>query len=133
MAILNEKDLYVEIMKHFPRGHCQRVENTAGNGVPDINICEMGMEVWVEAKMVIPGGVILRKEQNGWGHRRAAAGGTVVVVAYDKYGLFNCWKFPDIQVSPWHRDDKYVKIENRPALSTDDLRLVKKFLFPGIL
>ena len=131
---MNEHDLYRKIAEQFPKGHVQRIETSTGSGVPDINICYLGMEAWVEAKMVIPGGVILRKEQFAWGMRRAQAGGMAAVLAAEEAGdLFYYWKFPDIQVTPWHRDDKYVKILNQPNLISQNLTHIKKFLFLGAL
>ena len=132
--IEDEKDLYREIATWFPRGHVQRIETTTGSGIPDINICLQSKEIWVEAKMVLPAGVILRKEQFAWGHRRVADGGQVFVLAYNaNEWMFYIWKFPDIQVSPWHNDAKYVRIDNKPAVAEVSIIAVKTFLFPDIL
>ena len=50
----------------------QRVENSAGPGTPDLNICFMGgREVWVETKIESQDGVMkIRPEQKAWHVRR---------------------------------------------------------------
>jgi hypothetical protein len=129
---MTEQDLYRKITNLFPApSHALRVENMIGSGIPDLNICHMGMEAWVECKLVIPGGVILRKEQYAWGMRRAAAGGTIAIIAFDNH-FYYAWRFPDLEVSPWHRDNKYVKVESLPHVTSEELSIIKKFLFPGV-
>lgn len=57
--------------------HPQRIENTAGSGVPDINCCLGGREIWIECKINQP---LLRPFQWAWINRRVNVGGKVFVI-----------------------------------------------------
>ena len=128
---MTEADLYRKIIALFPApSHALRVENMIGSGIPDLNICHMGCEAWVECKLTLNRETILRKEQYAWGMRRGTAGGNVWVFSLDGLRM-HCWSFPNIQVKPWHKDAKYVSITNNSMVSIDDLIHVKKILFPG--
>lgn len=64
--------------KNLPRWDWLRVENSAvGRGVPDLNGCFNGIEVWIENKTTEGWKVDLRPEQSAWAARRARAGGRV--------------------------------------------------------
>ena len=64
--------------KYLPRWDWQRVENSAvGRGVPDMNGCFSGVEVWIENKTTDGWAVDLRPEQYAWAARRIRAGGRV--------------------------------------------------------
>ena len=55
-----------------------RVENSGlGRGVPDLNGCLMGIEVWLELKATQGWAVLVLPEQAAWAERRARAGGRV--------------------------------------------------------
>jgi hypothetical protein len=115
----------------------QRIENTTENGVPDMNICRLGMEIWVESKVLHSKGVLLRKEQFAWGMRRSHSGGTVVVLCDDpQQAVMLGFRFPDIRVRPLG-DQVYVIISSPCHLrldkySPDTKKLLWKFLFPAI-
>lgn len=71
--------------------HSQRIENTAGSGVPDINCCWNGIEIWIECKMREP---LLRPFQWAWINRRVRAGGNVfVIVERETCFLVYCKEF----------------------------------------
>lgn len=71
--------------------HSQRIENTAGSGVPDINCCWRGVELWIECKMH---DALLRPFQWAWINRRVAAGGRVfVLVERETCFLLYCKEF----------------------------------------
>lgn len=79
---MNEKLVYHWLRSHHPSAHWQRVENTVGTGVPDVNGCKNGVEVWVELKegVKLSSGIVrikIRREQNAWLLRRHRAGGLV--------------------------------------------------------
>ena len=58
--------------------HWQRIETGGtGNGIPDINGCSDGIEVWIEAKVCTGWKPTVRSEQVGWLERRFRAGGRV--------------------------------------------------------
>lgn len=63
--------------------HVQRIENTTSSGVPDLNMCCQGREVWIELKVKLKQGILLRKEQYAWLHKRGDAMGTGMVVVKD--------------------------------------------------
>jgi len=64
--------------RNLPKWDWQRVENSAvGRGVPDLNGCFDGVEVWIENKTTEGWKVGLRPEQSAWAARRARAGGRV--------------------------------------------------------
>lgn len=64
-------------------GHVVRLENSIGAGMPDINWCYGGREVWIETKILRAGHAKLEREQYAWGMRRQVDGGRVMVVALD--------------------------------------------------
>lgn len=71
-----------QLIQHYlPGPHWQAVESGGtGRGIPDVNGCWQGVEVWVENKITSGWQVGLRPEQIGWIHRRARAGGRVFVL-----------------------------------------------------
>lgn len=77
--------------------HASRIENTAGNGMSDVNVCKDGKEVWVELKMFKGKRLHFRTSQLNWISTRHKFGGRVLVLArsedvavlYDAYQLLN--------------------------------------------
>lgn len=133
---MTEQALNTKLRDYFKQHGADfcRIENGAGAGMPDINICLLGMEAWVESKLDMDRkGVFLRKEQYAWGVRRANAGGTVVVVAWDDRNLhYLLWQYDtNLRTEPVGNAGKYVRIISEPARVTH-LDQVKKFLFPSI-
>lgn len=64
-----------ERMRHV---HFQRIETGGtGRGIPDVNGCLGGVEVWLELKATDAWSVGIRPEQIGWAERRLRAGGRV--------------------------------------------------------
>jgi hypothetical protein len=64
--------------RNLPKWDWQRVENSAvGRGVPDLNGCFAGVEVWIENKQTEGWKVELRPEQYAWAARRTRVGGRV--------------------------------------------------------
>jgi hypothetical protein len=105
-------------LKAALRGDYLRVENGVAEGVPDINICYQGCEVWIESKIVLPQGVLLRKHQFAWGVRRTNAGGMVFVIAWEPLNhYYRIWKFKDIDVE---KCGEYLKISSQATWSLGD-------------
>lgn len=101
-----EQKFYQQVQSHLPRSaHCCRIENAIESGMPDVSVCLGGHEVWIELKCYEKGRVLIRPAQNAWCHRRAAAGGHVMIVALHPIGNVHVWIFPHIEVSP---HDKYL-------------------------
>lgn len=74
-------DLGKLIQKYISGPMWQRIETGGtGRGIPDINGCLDGIEVWVENKATDGWTAGLRPEQVGWIDRRARAGGRVFVL-----------------------------------------------------
>jgi len=72
--------------------------------------------LWVELKMVITQGVLLRKEQFAWHTIRAFRGGKVFVIAkYPDRNLFLVWKTP-YKVEEYN--EKYLRIISQPHTFT---------------
>lgn len=99
----------------------QRIENTTGGGVPDVNMCYQGSEAWIELKVYVKGNVLLRKQQYAWIVRRANVDGNVLVIAFnEETGSVDIW-CPSIVnpliVRPWGNTEKYVAIESSPDFS----------------
>jgi len=73
--------LSLHFQKHLPLWHWMRVENSGlGRGVPDMNGCRLGTEVWLELKSTSGWAVAITPEQSAWAERRARAGGRVYFV-----------------------------------------------------
>jgi hypothetical protein len=52
--------------------HCQRIENRAGEGMPDVYLCMDGVPVWAELKITKNDRFTISKSQIAWhlGHSR---------------------------------------------------------------
>jgi len=84
------------------------IESTTGRGIPDVNICYQGVEVWTELKIFQGGRVLLRPEQYAWGVRRTIEHrGRVFVVALHPNDRLHIFPFTGLFVTP---HGKYVSI-----------------------
>lgn len=72
------------VKKSLPQVHWTRIENSVGSGMPDLNGCINGIEFWVELKLVLPAGVLLRPMQYAWSHVRHRYGGRIFILAMDE-------------------------------------------------
>ena len=102
----------------------QRVESI-GSGIPDVNLCVQGLDVWIELKVYTGGRTLLRKEQVAWGIRRAIHGGNVGVASLHPSGEIHFWKFPDVNVIPY---SKYCQITTCPFIVVRDKQQFRSFL-----
>tara|TARA_R110000737_G_scaffold244400_1_gene255305 strand:- start:1223 stop:1666 length:444 start_codon:yes stop_codon:yes gene_type:complete len=69
-----------------PMCHTQRIETgSTGLGIPDVNLCWEGKELWIELKVVKGKRVDLSPEQCAWHFRRHRAGGKSLIMARDKF------------------------------------------------
>lgn len=119
-------------------GHAQRIENSCGNGVPDVNIACSFRECWLELKVAQPGKtgmeVLLRKEQFAWGMRRSTEMCRVVVLA-ESGEMAWAWEFPRVEAVAYGTSEKYVRIVNVPYIQfprSQMRRNLKNILFPGV-
>lgn len=77
----------------FPTGHIQSVESEAtAAGIPDINMCLDGKEVWVELKSGRLTTSSIKPGQYIWHIKRTQAGGTTWVVQRTDEGLIRVYK-----------------------------------------
>lgn len=88
------------LKKQLPSVHVQRFEDKYHAGIPDLNLCYEGCEIWVEAKYIpsLPATadqiikVGLRIEQTLWLNNRKRVKGNCLVlvrVGYDHWFAFN--------------------------------------------
>ncbi len=77
---------FKEAMAGF--AHASRIENTAGNGMSDVNLCKNGKEIWVELKMFKGRRLHFRNSQLSWICSRHNFGGRIFVVARNDDSLF---------------------------------------------
>ena len=98
----DESTFWKLINKHLPnKCHVQRIETgSTGRGIPDVNLCHMGMECWVELKIVKGKKVKLSPEQIAWHFRRARAGGVSWIMARDKVDGVRKGKYDRIYLWP---------------------------------
>ena len=79
---MKEKDLWAKI-RTGTKGmgiHWTRIESRAGPGVPDVNGCYAGVEVWLELKLSRGNRVNLSEFQTNWIERRIKAGGVAWII-----------------------------------------------------
>lgn len=90
-----EQAFWKLVKPHLP-GHFERIENIAGVGIPDVNLCLKGRDYWIELKVdekvpIVParflGGAIdlstwkrLNPLQRLWHIKRTAQGGAVLLL-----------------------------------------------------
>ena len=126
-----EQRFYQQFKSNLPvNSDCVRIENALQSGMPDVNVCLRGQDVWVELKCYEGGRVLIRPAQNAWGHRRTAAGGRVVILAHHPIGNIHAWVFPDVEVIS---HGKYLQVTGthlHDVVAWPDLH---KLLFPKII
>ena len=72
-------------------GHWQNLEALNSPGLPDVNVCYRGVEVWLELKGEK---VWLRRHQYAWGMRRAKVGGRCFILGHPLEDSIWIWKYP---------------------------------------
>jgi hypothetical protein len=106
-----EQKFYQQFRKNLPKyADCVRVENVLQSGMPDVNVCLDGREIWVELKCYDHSKVLIRPQQYAWGMRRAETLGRVFIVALHPSNNIHVWMFPRIDVIP---DGKYLMVGSR--------------------
>jgi len=72
-----EKEIYKKMKEYVNDrgGRFTRIENAVSAGVPDVNICINGVEVWIECKEALGKKVEIRASQFVWAIEQRAAGG----------------------------------------------------------
>lgn len=80
MSKTNEAKLYALLKKHLKKVHFVRIESYTENGIPDVNACYNGKEIWIELKANTHKDLGLSKWQKVWIAKRIKAGGTVFIM-----------------------------------------------------
>ena len=90
------------LKSHLPKDcHAQRIETgSTGLGIPDVNMCWEGKDIWVELKVVKGKRVELRPEQVAWLFRRNRSGGSSWIAARDKADGVRKGKYDKIYLWP---------------------------------
>ena len=78
--------------------HLVRIENSAGNGISDVNACCRGQEIWLELKVFHGRRLYFRNSQKSWIVRRSEVGGRIFILArnedtlimYDAAAMMQC-------------------------------------------
>lgn len=78
---MSEDDFRQRVRTALKGCDVMRVETGIHHGVPDLNVCRLGVEAWVELKIEERRGILLRPAQFAWGTRRASHGGRVCVIS----------------------------------------------------
>lgn len=74
----------------YPRDHIQNIESEATSaGIPDINACKGGKDIWIELKSGPLTKASIKPGQFIWHIKRAQAGGTTWVVQRMYDGMIN--------------------------------------------
>lgn len=81
-----ESQLWTLVKQHIPKDvHVQRIETgLTGKGVPDVNYCQKGKEIWIELKSIQGNKSQLSPFQIAWLHNRTKAGGNCYVLIKKK-------------------------------------------------
>ena len=80
MSKTNEAKLYALLKKHLKEVHFTRIESYTENGIPDVNACYNGQDIWIELKANNSKDLGLSKWQIVWITKRLKAGGTVFII-----------------------------------------------------
>lgn len=87
---LNEQQFVRTLVRHMREGgwHVQRIEDKYSTGIPDINACKNGQEIWLEAKVfrwpkrkTSCTRIGIRDGQQTWARLRCKAGGECFLIA----------------------------------------------------
>jgi len=122
-----EQKFYQWFRKQLPAGaDCVRIETSTMGGMPDINVCYLGTDTWLELKVAVGEYVLIRPDQYAWINRRARAGGRCFILAQCGNNYL-VWKFPCYSVTP---RGKYLAMDifSESFRTTDGKQLVN-FLF----
>lgn len=77
----------------YPKDHIQNIESEAtAAGVPDINACKGGKEIWIELKSGPLTKASIKPGQFVWHIKRAQAGGTTWVIQRTDRSQINVFK-----------------------------------------
>jgi len=100
-----ESQFWSLMKPHIPNeAHVQRIETGGtGKGVPDVNYCQNGKEIWIELKSIKGNKSELSPFQIAWLYNRAKAGGNcfVLIRKNREIKLFQPTELKEIQELNW--------------------------------
>ena len=103
-----ESQLWTLVKQHIPKdAHVQRIETgLTGKGVPDLNYCQKGKEIWIELKSIQGNKSQLSPFQIAWIHNRAKAGGNcyVLIRKNKEIRLFQPKTLEELQELNWNSE-----------------------------
>ena len=103
-----ESQLWTLVKQHIPKdAHVQRIETgLTGKGVPDLNYCQNGKEIWIELKSIQGNKSQLSPFQIAWIHNRAKAGGNcyVLIRKNKEIRLFQPKTLEELQELNWNSE-----------------------------
>tara|TARA_X000001382_G_scaffold10998_1_gene7492 strand:- start:1747 stop:2142 length:396 start_codon:yes stop_codon:yes gene_type:complete len=118
---MKEKDFWRSIQPKL-NGHVNRVENIAGVGIPDVNICHNGIETWVELKVAVGRYLLFEWSQISWYKHRGQEQGRVKIVAKHKEDIIICDAEDILRVEP--------RRKVKAGILIDDIRELKRYSKP---
>ena len=91
-----ESQLWTLVKENLPKdAHVQRIETgLTGKGVPDLNYCQNGKEIWIELKSIDGNKSQLSPFQIAWLYNRMKAGGKCFVLIRKKKEKMAICKVP---------------------------------------
>ena len=108
-----ESQLWTLVRQHLPKdAHVQRIETgLTGKGVPDLNYCLHGKEIWVELKSIEGNKSQLSPFQIAWLHKRTKAGGNcfVLIRKNKEIKLYQPENLTELQKLSW-KDDPIITL-----------------------
>ena len=79
-----ERQQWNSLKQKLPKKtHCQRIENRAGEGMPDVYLCMDGVPVWLELKITKNDRVSVSKSQIAWHLAHSRCGGVSFFLVND--------------------------------------------------
>ena len=114
-------------VRPYLSGHVTRIENAAGNGMPDVHVMDLGVEVWIELKIAKDNGTVtVRKEQRVWMMYHRMNKGRCYVLA--KHGsTYYVFDKPD---ETEYYDDRHQRIISEPKVHQHLLTALSYILTP---
>lgn len=109
----------------YPDGHIQSIESEAtAAGIPDINACKGGKEIWIELKSGTLATNSIKPGQYVWHIKRNQAGGTTWLVQRDNDGNIRVYRGSRIRE---FREKPNSVIPDRVFSSTDKIAREEMF------
>ena len=127
MSKTNEAKLYALLKKNLKKVHFVRIESYTENGIPDVNACYNGEEVWLELKANTHKDLGLSKWQKVWIAKRIKAGGTVFIINRpQKERALKIYRGSVVLGTQISAQEQHISVKE-PI----DWELVQRELFPG--